>query len=175
MAVDIALVLQSEHRRIRQLISRCSRSSRGFHDPVSELEAEVRRHLEIAQQEVYPTSRTLCDHWPQDTLDRIRAVLGDQSATLPQVIEAADALIEFESEVVIPSLQQEKDVLDRRRIGKVFRMRRDAAVRTTKKAHRKAPSQTELYEIARRAGVEQRSRMTQAELQKAITARTAKN
>jgi hypothetical protein len=56
-------------------------------------------------------------------------------------------------------------------MGKVFRMRRDANLRSGHDGSRRRRSQTELYEMARRAGVEHRSRMTQAQLQAALEAR----
>ena len=60
------------------------------------------------------------------------------------------------------------ELLTRRRMGKVFRIHRNAAVRAASSTGRRRRSQTELYELARRAGVEHRSRMTQSELQAAI-------
>lgn len=173
MAVDIALVLQSEHRRIQQLVQRCGRTSRGFHDPAAELATTLRIHLDVANREVYPTAKVLTVRWPGDQLERVEAMVLSEDGTSEELIEAAEMLISAESEVVVPALLHGQDVPERRRLGKVFRLRRDAMARSMKGSHRRQPSQTELYELARRAGVEQRSKMTQAELQQAITTREA--
>jgi hypothetical protein len=85
--------------------------------------------------------------------------------------EATDALVRVEREVVIPALESDLEVPARRRLGKVFRIRRDAAARHAQSSRRRHRSQTELYEVARRVGIERRSRMTQAELQAALEAR----
>lgn len=168
MAVDIALVLQSEHRRIRQLVDRCGRSSRGFHDPAAELAMVLRVHFDVAAREVYPSVIDLAPAWPDDRVNAVGQVIMTDEVTAPDLIGAAGELISVESDVVVPVLQEGKDVDERRRLGKVFRLRRDAQVRALNRSHRRQPSQTELYEMARRAGVQQRSKMTQAQLQQAI-------
>ncbi|HEX6887043.1 MAG TPA: hypothetical protein VF143_02965, partial [Candidatus Nanopelagicales bacterium] len=85
------------------------------------------------------------------------------------IAQAATALIEAERAVVIPKLAA-MPISERRRIGKVFRIRRETALRHATTATRRQRSQTELYELARRAGVEQRSRMTLAQLEAAVSA-----
>jgi hypothetical protein len=53
-------------------------------------------------------------------------------------------------------------------MGKVFRIRRDAVLRGGHARQHRQRSHTELYELARRAGLENRSTMTQAQLQAAV-------
>ncbi len=50
MAVDITLVLRSEHRRLQKLADRCGRNSRGFHDPVCDLRRALRAHTRAASE-----------------------------------------------------------------------------------------------------------------------------
>jgi hypothetical protein len=172
MAVDITLVLASEHRRLRQLIDRCGRSSRGFHDPVKELQNALRAHVLAASAEVYPTAATLGSpsDWPAEDLVRVRQLAESARPTRSELVRAAGTLIDAEQHVlaVLPSLE----LTDRRRLGKVFRIRRDSLLRGVVAGSRRRRSQTELYELARRAGVEHRSRMTQVQLQAAIEARS---
>lgn len=168
MAVDITLVLPSEHRRMEQLVQRCGRPTRGFHDPAAELAAVATLHLAVAAEHVYPEAQRHSQRWPQPTVDALFEAL--TAGNSDEVIPAVRALLEFETTVVLPALESALNVPARRRIGKVFRVRRDAAARATTISRRRQPSQTELYEMARRAGVSQRSRMTQSELRAAIRA-----
>jgi hypothetical protein len=172
MAVDIVLVLASEHRRLRHLVQRCGRSSRGFHDPAGELQAVLRAHVLAATAEVYPTAASVDQpsQWPAGDLARLRRVVESTHPARPELAAAADELIAVEQYVI--GLLHGLDVADRRRLGKVFRIRRDALLRNPSTGSRRRRSQTELYELARRAGVAHRSRMTQAQLQAAIDARS---
>jgi hypothetical protein len=172
MAVDIVLVLRSEHRHIQQLLDRCSRASRGFHDPIAELHQALRSHVLAATAEIYPTAAKACDpqEWPADRLTLVRTLVERDHLEDSEARHAAEELVEAEEDSVIPILEG-LELIQRRRLGKVFRIRRDALVRQSAGSRRRRRSQTELYELARRAGVEHRSRMTQAELQAAIDAR----
>lgn len=171
MAVDIVLVLGSEHRKIQQLVDRCGRATRGFHDPVNELSQALRAHVQVATAEIYPSAAKVSDpsQWPAEALTEVRTLLEREPET-GRVTHAAAVLIKAEEDHVVPVLEG-MELIARRRLGKVFRIRRDALARQTSDTHRRRRSQTELYELARRAGVEHRSRMTQAELQAAIEAR----
>lgn len=176
MAVDVVLVLQSEHRKLHQLVERCSRPSRGFHDPVADLQQALDAHLAAATAEIYPTAARLAGpDWPPEAVSRIReavdSVSGDSDDAHAALLQATTELVALEEHHVLPHLEQRVELAPRRRLGKVFRMRRDAAVRNAGTSHRRHRTQTELYELARRAGIEHRSRMTQAELQAAIEAR----
>lgn len=172
MAVDIVLVLSSEHRRIQQLVQRCGRASRGFHDPVMELHQTLRAHILAATAELYPAAAKSGDttQWPAAVLTDIRTTVEQEQPDGQELIDAAQALIDAEQRSVVPVLEA-MEIPHRRRLGKVFRIRRDALARSASASHRRRRSQTELYELARRAGVEHRSRMTQAELQEAIETR----
>lgn len=172
MAVDIVLVLRSEHRRLQQLVSRCGRSSRGFHDPVSELHQALRAHILAATAEIYPAAAKASDpaSWPAESLTEVRTLVERQHPDHRDMVLAAGVLVEAEERAVLPLLEH-FELGQRRRLGKVFRIRRDAMSRSSSESHRRRRSQTELYELARRAGVEHRSRMTQAELQAAVEAR----
>ncbi len=170
MAVDIVLVLRSEHRRIQQLVDRCGRASRGFHDPVNELSQVLRAHVLAATAEIYPSAAKVNPtNWPADSLTEVRTLV-EREPHLDEVMRAAEVLLAAEDEHVVPLLET-LEINARRRLGKVFRIRRDALARAANNSHRRRRSQTELYEVARRVGVEHRSRMTQAELQAAIEAR----
>lgn len=172
MAVDIVLVLHSEHRRVGQLIERCGRASRGFHDPVEDLHHALRAHVLAATAEIYPVAAKSSDpqSWPSQQLTDVRMTLEDDHPGQAEVIGAAEVLVTLEQEHVIPVLET-MELFQRRRLGKVFRIRKDAALRAAASSGRRRRSQTELYELARRAGVEHRSRMTQSELQAAIESR----
>lgn len=169
MAVDIVLVLGSEHRRLRQLVERCGRSSRGFHDPVQDLQQALRAHVLAASAEVYPTAAAHGSRWPAQELAQVRGEVEDPHRGRAELAETTRSLISAEQEVL--AALEGLELTERRRLGKVFRMRRDSLLRGSSTTSRRRRSQTELYELARRAGVEHRSRMTQAELQAAIDAR----
>lgn len=174
MAVDIVLVLRSEHRRIRQEVDRCGRSSRGFADPAAELQLTLRAHMLAATAEVYPTAAKLSDPstWPAETLTSVRTTVEQDDPDDGTLKQAATDLMQAEATSVLPVLEQRLEIPARRRMGKVFRIRRDANARTAAAGQRRRHrSQTELYELARRAGVEHRSHMTQAELEAAVEGR----
>ncbi len=172
MAVDIVLVLRSEHRRIQQLSQRCGRATRGFHDPVAELHQTLRAHVLAATAEIYPAAAKAGDplDWPAEQLTEVRTLVEREHVEQPEAVRAAEVLIAAEEDRVVPILQG-MELGQRRRLGKVFRIRRDALARNPLAGRRRRRSQTELYELARRAGVEHRSRMTQAQLQEAIEQR----
>lgn len=169
MAVDILLVFASEHRRLRQLVARFGRSSRGFRDPVRELQLALRAHVIAASAEVYPAAAERASRWPGDVLARVRREVEDPRASRSGLAGSTQSLIGAEQDVIDALTGLE--LTERRRLGRVFRMRRDSLLRASATTSRRRRSQTELYETARRAGVEHRSRMTQAELQAAIDAR----
>ena len=173
MAVDIVLVLGSEHRRLRQLLDRCGRSSRGFQDPAQELHKALRAHVLAATAEVYPTAAALgsSSQWPAEEIADIRMCAESSHPAREELTGAAEGLIRIERHIV--ALLEQLGLDERRRLGKVFRIRRDAQLRGSSSGSRRRRSQTELYEMARRAGVEHRSRMTQAQLQAAIEARSS--
>jgi hypothetical protein len=160
MASDILLVLKSDHRTLGLLADRCTRPARGFADPRRDLERALSAHLAATSTEVYP---------------RVRR---DGPGILPEALATADArrlialaedVRSYEESEVLPALEALL-IEDRRRIGKVYRIRRDVALRSFGTSRRRPPSQPELYELARRAGVEQRSRMTAAQLHAAVLA-----
>lgn len=172
MAVDIVLVLRSEHRHIQQLLDRCGRASRGFHDPTAELHQALRSHVLAATAEIYPTAAKSSDPhtWPAERLTVVRTLVEREHLDIGSAQRAVEELVTAEEGSVLPVLEN-LELAQRRRLGKVFRIRRDALTRQSTGSRRRRRSQTELYELARRAGVEHRSRMTQAELQAAIEAR----
>lgn len=163
MASDIVLVLRSEHREILALAEQCSRASRGFHDPPEDLRRRLTAHLAAS------AAITLRGGRPRE-IDVALDALREDLAKAREVASAARALVSFEQESALPWLE---GVLigDRRRMGKVFRVKREGALRqTTGTQKRRRRSQTELYEQARRAGIEQRSRMTLPQLEAAVSA-----
>jgi hypothetical protein len=137
---------------------------------VDELSLALRAHVMAATGEIYPSAAKVNPaNWPAEDLTEVR-ILVEREPRAAEVAHAAEVLLRTEVEHVIPLLEDlELDI--RRRLGKVFRIRRDAIARSERSTHRRRRSQTELYELARRVGVEQRSRMTQAELQAALEAR----
>jgi hypothetical protein len=166
MASDLVLVLHSEHRELRELADRCGRPSRGHQDPAEQLRRRLSAHL-VALEAVLAPVRDA-------RLDAVAASLRETSADLTapgrdEVAASAERVAEAEERQLLPLLE---DVLlvNRRRMGTVFRMKRDAALRgEASAAVRRQRSQTELYELARRAGLAQRSRMTLAELDEAVS------
>lgn len=171
MASDITLVLRSEHKELLVLADQCERTSRGFQDPQAELDRALAAHLGAASAAAYtvPAAQPLLP-----TLDRmateVSEVLSRSRRTRADLAHAARVLVEVERERLLPALDGGVPIGERRRMGKVFRIRRDTLLRGAPKPSRRTRSQSELYEVARRAGVEHRSRMTQAQLQAAVEA-----
>jgi hypothetical protein len=163
MASDLVLVLRSEHRRLSRLSERSGRSSRGLQDPRAELRRAVGAHAAAGRSELLPG----LGGWPEavrwETLLCDVAEASDEE--LPGLVEA---LVTVEQQSLLPWLGERTSVDDRRRLGTLYRVRRDMAARAP--ASRPGLTRTELYERARRAGVENRSRMTQAELRAAVEA-----
>ncbi len=171
MASDIRLVLSSEHRDLLILADQCARISRGLHDPVADLRHRLQAHVAAAEAEVYPVLRSLSGASLTNLLhavERVAAALGDETVAREELALVARDLVEAEQAGVLLSLAAQLPIAERRRMGKVFRIRRDAVLRAVHARQNRHRSQTELYELARRAGLEHRSTMTQAQLQEAV-------
>ncbi len=167
VASDIVLVLGTEHRELAALIDQCSRPSRGFQDPQEDLRRRLAAHIAATSAAVHPAIGT----WRPPELEHALAEAAEalDAPSRPGLARAATDLIEAEASAVLPRLA-ELALNERRRIGKVFRIKREGALRSAGSTTRRQRSQTELYELARRAGVEQRSRMTLAQLEAAVSA-----
>jgi hypothetical protein len=171
MASDIVLVLKSEHRDLLILAEQCGRMSRGFHDPVAELRRRLQVHLAVSEEEVLPVVRSSSSEGPPGLLGavaRVGAALADEASGRDELALAARVLVEAERSDVLPVVAAKVPIPERRRMGKIFRMRREALLRAAHAPTNRRRSQTELYELARRAGLEHRSTMTQAQLQAAV-------
>jgi hypothetical protein len=171
MASDIGIVLRSEHRDLVLLADQCGRMSRGLHDPAADLRRRLRAHLIAAEEEVYPFVRSSPSKHQAGLLhavDLVGAALEDEVVAREELAQVALSLVEAERCALLLALATQLPIAERRRMGKVFRMRRDAVLRTAHARQNRQRSQTELYELARRAGLEHRSTMTQAQLQVAV-------
>jgi hypothetical protein len=171
MASDIGLILGSEHRDLLVLADRCGRVSRGFQDPGADLARRLVAHLVAAEAEVYSCQRApdppdLADL--RDAVERVDAALGSGAAERAELALVARGLGDVERGGGLPVLAARLPIAERRRMGRVFRIRRDAVLRGAHSRPNRQRSQSELYELARRAGVERRSTMTQAQLQAAV-------
>lgn len=171
MASDISLVLRGEHRHLLRLADRCDRRARGFQDPEGDLRRSLAAHLSAASAEVYPVVHADdTSPWPGGSVEELAAQL-DEGLAGDELVDAARAVVELERSRVVPILDADLPLTERRRIGRVYRIRSESTLRAAagdvRRSHR---SQSELYELARRAGVEQRSRMTQVQLQAAVSA-----
>ncbi len=135
----------------------------------------LKAHLQAAATDVYPSvARGVKDlAWPAQRIDSLREAL-EHEQPAEVLVAIADEIRHIEESVVLPAVRERLELQSRRRLGKVFRIKRDAHLRTLKKGPRRQLSQTELYEVARRAQVENRSRMTATELLAAINARGIK-
>jgi hypothetical protein len=163
MASDLVLVLRSEHRRLTRLAERSRRSSRGLQDPRAELRRAVGAHVAAGRSELLPSLAG----WPD--VARWEALLDEAGdASDAQLLVVVEGLLTLEATGLLPWVADSTTLDDRRRLGTLYRVRRDMAARTP--ASRPGLTRTELYERARRAGVENRSRMTQAELRAAVEA-----
>jgi hypothetical protein len=171
MASDIGIVLRSEHRDLLILADQCGRMSRGLHDPGADLRRRLQAHLTAAGEEVYPAVRSSSSPIQaglQHAVEMVGAALGDEAVPREELAHVARSLVEVERSAVVLTLAAQLPIAERRRMGKVFRMRRDAVLRSAHASQNRQRSQTELYELARRAGLEHRSMMTQAQLQAAV-------
>lgn len=168
MASDIILVLRSEHRELLNLAEQCRRSSRGFQHPEEELRRRLGAHAAAAAEAVYPagSTGTAADPALQQVLAEVAAQ--GEHPTRDAVAEGAVALVAIERAQVIPDLEFLL-IGDRRRIGKLFRILRERHLRHFTSTVRRQRSQSELYEVARRAGLEHRSRMTLSQLEAAVS------
>jgi 2-hydroxychromene-2-carboxylate isomerase len=171
MASDIGLVLGSEHRDLLVLADQCGRASRGFHDPATDLGRRLGAHLAAADAEVYPVLRASASldlAGLRVAIETVEAALASDAAVREDLARVARRLVDVERVAVVPALAAMLPIAERRRMGKVFRLRRDAVLRAAHTHQHRKRSQTELYEVARRAGLEHRSSMTQAQLQDAV-------
>jgi hypothetical protein len=167
MASDIVLVLRSDHRELLLLAEQCTRSSRGLERPEEALRRRLDAHANAVRQVVQPSAPVASD---PGLTSALASVAGEvETPSREGLAECTRSLVELESDRVLPALLA-LPLDERRRMGKVFRIHRDRSLRQTVPPVRRQRSQTELYELARRAGVEQRSRMTQSQLEEAVSA-----
>ncbi len=166
MASDIVLLLKSEHRRLLTLADQCRRRPRGLADPAGELRRLLHAHACGVAGDV------LDDGAVAPAVVGFDPITPGEVAAIPEpeLPRAARELVEAEAAQVLPALAERVSLPERRRVGKVYRTRRDARLRGAMRPRRRELSQTELYELARRAGVQHRSTMTQAELLAAVEA-----
>jgi hypothetical protein len=167
MASDIVLVLRSDHRELLHLAEQCTRPSRGLERPEDGLRRRLAAHANAVRAVVQPSAAIASDPGLTSALASEAAEI--ETLSREGLAECARALVELESDRVLSALLA-LPLEERRRMGKVFRIHRDRSLRQTVPPVRRQRSQTELYELARRAGVEQRSRMTQSELEEAVSA-----
>lgn len=165
MASDILLILATEHRELLQLADRCGRWVRGFEDPEGDLSRRLVTYAQAASVEVYPSVRAGA---AGDLLLASAVAASDPELVGDSLTGAARALVAVEQEVLLPLISERLHLAERRRVGKRFRLRREACLRRVPAVPRRSRSHSELYEQARRAGVENRSRMTQSQLQAAV-------
>lgn len=151
------------------LADQCTRPSRGFENPVSRLHDRLAAHLSALERVGMSTARWLGDGSGPipDVLEHLRGATSEP-ATRDSTPVLARTVVDREERDVIPQLEAEVPILERRRAGKSFRSVRDSALRGSHPSSRRVRSQSELYALARRAGLEQRSRMTQVQLQHAV-------
>lgn len=168
MASDIILVLRAEHRELLNLAEQCGRSSRGFQHPEEELRRRLGAHVAAAGEAVYPAG--VIGTAPDAALQQVLAAVAAQveHPRRDAVAQQAAALVEIERAQVLPALESLL-IGDRRRSGKLFRILRERHMRHYASTVRRQRSQSELYEVARRAGLEHRSRMTLAQLEAAVS------
>jgi len=167
MASDIVLVLRSDHRELLVLAEQCRRPSRGLERPEETLRRRLAAHVDAVQEVVLPLAPVAADPQLPAVLSAVAAEIDEPSRE--GLADRACALVEMETAAVTPALLA-LPIEDRRRMGKVFRIHRDRTLRHGMPAVRRQRSQTELYELARRAGLEQRSRMSQSQLEEAVSA-----
>ena len=169
MVSDVLLVLRAEHRELAQVADQCRRATRGLQDPQAELHRRVGAHLGAFAAAGIDRSVTDADLERRlvDAGQRAREVLDDPEAADHALPEATLALVRVE-ESVLDSFVVRVPLTERRRMGKVFRIRRDSVLSGSAPSQRRSRSHSELYELARRAGLHHRSRMTLAELTAAV-------
>lgn len=169
MASDIMLVLRAEHRELLNLADQCARPGRGFQDPQDELRRRLAAHTAAAQETDLAHLLSASD--PETSLREMLASSAARITDAPGagLADEAVALVMVERERLMPALERIL-IADRRRMGKVFRIHRERELRRCAPHVRRHRSQTELYDLARRAGIDQRSRMTQAQLDEAVAA-----
>lgn len=174
VASDVVLVLRTDRRRLRLLAQRCMGPSRGLAQPHDELRRALAAHVRVLLAEVFPrvAGREGAGGVEDGPLGpalaewslHLQAI--DGGLAPDRLPELAEAVLEMEDRLLVPVLDR-VPLAERRRLGKAFRIRREAELRSAGKGRRER-SRTELYEVARRLGVEQRSRMSHVQLKAAV-------
>lgn len=167
MASDIVLVLRSEQRELLALADQCRRPSRGLERPEASLRLRLAAHAAALRDVVLPSAAIPADQDLAAALSSVAPQIEEPSRE--RLADSVCVLVEFEASEVLSALLA-LPIEDRRRMGKVFRIHRERTLRHARPAVRRQRSQTELYELARRAGLEQRSRMSQSQLEEAVSA-----
>ena len=103
---------------------RCGRTSRGFHDPPSDLQKALRAHVLAAAAEVYPTAaqKSTANGWPAQEFAEIRKAAEANTISADELVRAVEDLVDAEMQFVVPAVES-LELNARRRMGKVFRMR----------------------------------------------------
>lgn len=179
-------LLQADHRRIGELVRRLGRSYRAGESLRVEAAAELRAHVEATRAVLLPfaADRQVApgtgDGDPEEALLKgliaCAAELGDARDPVPaelarRLATAWDQHVEREGPL-LTGLRETVEVHRLRMLGDALRRSRDSALRTalrgTSRLNRPVATRAELYERARRLGIEGRSSMTRGELQSAL-------
>jgi hypothetical protein len=183
-------LVQADHRRIGELVRRLGRSYRAGESLRVQATAELLAHVEATRAALLPfaadrqvTPPDLADRYEVllEGLDACAAELGESPDPVPA--ELAQRLAATWSEHVecerplLAGLDAAVEVHRLRILGDALRRSRDAARRTalrgTSRLNRPVATRAELYERARRIGIEGRSSMSRAELQHALDQHSA--
>lgn len=178
-------LVQTDHRRIGELIRRLGRTYRAGETLRVQAAAEVRAHVEATRAVLLPfaTDRLPSLSDDRDDHERVLHELEDLACRLDEAPDPVPATLAGElaqrweahlalEEPVLASLGTVVEVGRLRMQGDALRRCRDAALRAalrgTSRLRRPLATRAELYEKARRLQIEGRSAMSRAELQQAL-------
>ena len=190
MGTNAVRLVQADHRRIGELVRRLGRSYRAGESLRVQATAELRAHLEATGAVLLPFAADR-QVTPPDMADRYEALLAGLGACVAELGEARDPVpaelagrlaavwsehVECERPL-LDGLDEAVEVHRLRILGDALRRSRDSALRTalrgTSRLNRPVATRAELYERARRMGIEGRSSMSRAELQHALDQHSA--
>jgi hypothetical protein len=182
-------LVQADHRRIGELVRRLGRSYRAGESLRVQATAELRAHVEATRVILLPFAAER-QATPSGATERYEALLDGLVACAAELGEAPDPVpaelarrlaatwdqhVEWERPL-LDGLGEVVEVHRLRILGDALGRSRDSALRTglrgTSRLNRPMATRAELYERARRMGIEGRSSMSRAELQHALDQHT---
>jgi iron-sulfur cluster repair protein YtfE (RIC family) len=165
---DAITLLKQDHRTVERLFDRFQRT--GDAEVAKTICQELRTHTSLEEEIVYPVLRKEVDQEAKQLIRKIESTKTTGAQLRQLVMKLKDAIehhVQEEETEVFPKMKRQLGT-DLTRMGEEIARRKTPKVRSAGNGELLDLTKEELYERARKAGIEGRSTMNKRELAKAL-------